>query len=307
MESLPHAGNFRDLLVYQKARRLSQDVFQLTLKFPNDEVYSLTSQIRRSSRSIHLISVHCSLSTVYWLTMILVTSAGGKTGNAIVKALADRGQTIRAFARREEQVSVLKALGAGEVAISDVRDESAVRRAMEGARAVYHICPNVNPEEQRIGELVIGAAQATGVEHFVFHSVLHPQAEAMPHHWNKLRVEEALFESGLPFTILQPTAYMQNILAGGQSIVEDGVFRVPYPVETKLSLVDLEDVAEAAATVLTESNHADAAYELVGAPPMTQVEVADVLGQGLGRPVRAEAQSVETWEERARASGMGDY
>ncbi|MEK7784500.1 MAG: NmrA family NAD(P)-binding protein [Chloroflexota bacterium] len=239
--------------------------------------------------------------------MILVTSAGGKTGNAIVKALADRGQTIRAFARREEQVSVLKALGAGEVAISDVRDESAVRRAMEGARAVYHICPNVNPEEQRIGELVIGAAQATGVEHFVFHSVLHPQAEAMPHHWNKLRVEEALFESGLPFTILQPTAYMQNILAGGQSIVEDGVFRVPYPVETKLSLVDLEDVAEAAATVLTESNHADAAYELVGAPPMTQVEVADVLGQGLGRPVRAEAQSVETWEERARASGMGDY
>jgi len=52
MESLPHAGNFRDLLVYQKARRLSQDVFQLTLKFPNDEVYSLTSQIRRSSRSI---------------------------------------------------------------------------------------------------------------------------------------------------------------------------------------------------------------------------------------------------------------
>jgi len=52
MESLPHAGNFRDLLVYQKARQLSQEVFQLTLKFPKEELYSLTTQIRRSARSI---------------------------------------------------------------------------------------------------------------------------------------------------------------------------------------------------------------------------------------------------------------
>ncbi len=71
--------------------------------------------------------------------------------------------------------------------------------------------------------------------------------------------------------------------------------------------MDLEDVAEAAATVLTESNHAGATYELVGTPPLTQVEAAEVLGQGLGRPVRAEAQSVESWEGQARASGMGDY
>ncbi|MGQ0602342.1 MAG: four helix bundle protein [Anaerolineales bacterium] len=52
MESLPHAGNFRELLVYQKARKLSREIFQLTLKFPKDEMHSLTSQIRRSSRSI---------------------------------------------------------------------------------------------------------------------------------------------------------------------------------------------------------------------------------------------------------------
>jgi len=52
VENLPHAGNFRDLLVYQKARQLSREIFQLTLKFPKDELYSLTSQIRRSSRSI---------------------------------------------------------------------------------------------------------------------------------------------------------------------------------------------------------------------------------------------------------------
>ena len=60
----------------------------------------------------------------------------------------------------------------------------------------------------------IRAAQSAGVERFVYHSVLHPQVEIMAHHWQKMRVEEQLFESGLSFTILQPAAYMQNVLAG---------------------------------------------------------------------------------------------
>ena len=236
-----------------------------------------------------------------------MTSAGGKTGRAVVKALAARGQAVRAFVHREEQVGAAMALGAREVIVGDMRDEVALRRAMGNAKAVYHICPNVSPDEIAIGNWVIAAARTAGVEHFIYHSVLHPQTEAMPHHWNKLRVEERLFESGLPSTILQPTAYMQNILAGWKTIAEEGVWRIPYPVETQLSLVDLEDVAEAAAIVLTQAGHAGATYELVGTSPMTQVEVTEALSQKLGRPVRAEAQSVEMWEQRARAGGMGDY
>ena len=97
-----------------------------------------------------------------------------------------------------------------------------------------------------MGRLVIGEARAAGVQHFVYHSVLHPQVEKMNHHWQKLRVEEMIFESGLPSTILQPAPYMQNLLGGWKSIVEDGVLRVPYSVDSKFSFVDLEDVAEAA-------------------------------------------------------------
>ncbi len=52
MSKLPYAGNFRELVVYQKTRQLSQEVFQLTKSFPKEESYSLTDQIRRSSRSI---------------------------------------------------------------------------------------------------------------------------------------------------------------------------------------------------------------------------------------------------------------
>ncbi len=63
-----------------------------------------------------------------------------------------------------------------------------------------------------IGKLVIDEARKAGVKHFVYHSVLHPQTEKMNHHWQKMHVEEMIFESGLPFTILQPAPYMQNLL-----------------------------------------------------------------------------------------------
>src|SRR5258706_15815996 len=128
--------------------------------------------------------------------MILITGADGKTGRSLIKVLS-KVESVCAFVHREENVPVLKSLGADKVVAGDMRGESAVRSAMQGVRAIYHICPNMNPDEVEIGKLVIGEAQKAGVEHFVYHSVLHPQTEKMKHHWGKLRVEEMIFESGL--------------------------------------------------------------------------------------------------------------
>ncbi len=235
--------------------------------------------------------------------MIVVTGAGGKTGRAVVAALAARGAKVRAWARREAP----ELTAAEVIAGGDLRDPDAVRRALRGAQAVYHICPNMHPDEAAIGMTMIAAARAAGLEHFVYHSVLHPQTEAMPHHWNKLRVEEALWESGLNVTILQPAAYMQNLLAGWPAIVEEGRLRAPYPVATRLSLVDVGDVAEVVARVITEPGHRAATYELAGTPGLTQADVAATLGGALGRPVRAEAYSIEAWETGAREAGLSDY
>jgi four helix bundle protein len=52
MSSLPHAGSYRELIVYQKARQLAREIFHLSKQFPKEEMYALTDQIRRSSRSI---------------------------------------------------------------------------------------------------------------------------------------------------------------------------------------------------------------------------------------------------------------
>jgi NAD(P)H dehydrogenase (quinone) len=238
--------------------------------------------------------------------MILVTGAGGKTGKAIIKALVARGAPVRAFVRSPTHEVTLKALGVRETVMGEMDDPHALSQATRGTEAIYHICPNVSPHEFSFAKALVDSAARSGVPRLVYHSVLHPQIEAMPHHWNKLRVEEMLFTSPLDVTILQPAAYMQNCLAEWDRMVEDGIYRVPYPIETRLSLVDLDDVADAAAIVLTDAGHSSATYELVGTPPLSQVEIADVFGEALKRPIRAEAEAIESWDHRTRAAGMDD-
>ena len=236
--------------------------------------------------------------------MILVTGAGGKTGIAVVEALS-KVESVCAFVYRDEQVAIAKSLGAEKVIVGDMRDVSAIRTSMDTVRSVYHICPNMSPDEITIGKLVIGEARKARVEHFVYHSVLHPQSEKMKHHWGKLRVEEMIFESGVPFTILQPAPYMQNLLADWKNIVKNGVLRIPYSARADFSFIDLEDLAEAVKVVLTEPNHRNATYELAGTSPISHVEVAKILSHVLDRDVRVEEEKISNW--KLRVKGLSEY
>jgi NAD(P)H dehydrogenase (quinone) len=237
--------------------------------------------------------------------MILVTGAAGKTGKAMIRALAARGEQIHAYVHRDTHVRALHELGAIAVSVGTLDDADAIAQAAKDARAVYHICPNVSACELPFAHAVTEGVSRAGVTRFVFHSVLHPQIEAMPHHWEKMRVEEMLFASGLDVTVLQPTAYMQNLQAQWPTITAEGVFNIPYPATSRISMVDLGDVAEAAAIVLTNDAHVGATYELVGTPPLSQIEVAAVLGQTLSRAIRIEAEPPEEWA--TRATGLDDY
>ncbi len=246
--------------------------------------------------------------------MILITGAAGKTGKAIVRKVAEKRGVVKAWVFRAEQIQEVEALGAKEVIVGDMRDSKILRQALQNVDIIYLICPNVHPDEISIASEIIEAAARTGGRQFVYHSVLHPQIEAMPHHWNKMRVEEHIFLSGLPFTILQPAVYMQNILVNWGNIIETGKYTVPYDVDSRISMVDLEDVALAAANVLMDIHaedhiplHIGATYELVGTQAITPAQIAAILAQQLGRPVVAEKVSIETWKSRARNSGIGEY
>ncbi|MFN2159873.1 MAG: NmrA family NAD(P)-binding protein [Anaerolineales bacterium] len=239
--------------------------------------------------------------------MILVTGSGGKTGRAVIAALRKRGVKIRALVRRGGRMRSLQGCGREEIVAGDMRSPEAMEWVVNGASAVYHIPPNVSPDETAIGETVIRAARSAGVKRFVYHSVIHPQIEAMPHHWNKMRVEEMLFESGLDYTILQPAPYMQNILPYLAPIRDERKYRLPYSGEARLNAVDLEDIAEAAAAVLCEPGHSQAVYELCGPDNLTSLEECEILSRLLGFQVEFEFVPLEKWETEARSKGLGGY
>lgn len=239
--------------------------------------------------------------------MILVTGAAGKTGLAVIRGLKENGAPVRGLIHQEAYREAVLAVGADEILLGDLLNQEEIKKAMKGVRAVYHIPPNVHPREVEIGEIAISTALEAGVEHFVYHSVLHPQIEAMPHHWLKLRVEERLIGSGLSFTILQPTAYMQNIVSQLQRIMDRGIYQVPYPPETRLCLVDLVDVARAAAIVLADTTHDGAVYQLVGTGLTSQIEIATQISKLLGLEITAEQISLEDWKEQIAKTGLGSY
>ena len=226
--------------------------------------------------------------------MILVTGAGGKTGQAVIRALAERGEAVRALVRRPEQIDEAKAIGAVEVDAGDLLDPGSLEPTFAGMRAVYHIGPNVHPAEEEIGGNAISLAREAEVLHFVMHSVLHPQLQAMPHHWSKLLVEERLIDSRMGFTILQPASYMQNVQGVWSSILK-GSFPVPYPTDVRFSPVDLRNVAELAAEVLIKPGHEGASYELAGPELLTSAQMARQMGEALNRKVEAEEISRDQW------------
>jgi len=238
--------------------------------------------------------------------MILLTGAAGKTGKAILSNLGQHGVRVRSLVRSTKQAEEIKNLGSTEIFIGDLRDSDALARSMTGVSRIYYICPNMAPDELEIGKNLVNIAKSSGVTHFVYHSVFHPQIEAMPHHWQKMRMEEFIFTSGLDFTILQPCAYMQNILGSWKSIIEQGIYPIPYATTSRISIVDLADIAAVAETVLTQRGHSGAIYELAGPEPLSQDEVAQILSTELEREVKAVNLDRHQWVEHAQKSGVND-
>jgi len=239
--------------------------------------------------------------------MILVTGAAGKTGRAIVNQLVRQGIDVRASVFKEKYVHELYQLGANDVVVGNLSVSNDLKNSLTGVTAVYHICPNMHPDEIAIADSVLDAVRASACHRVVFHSVLHPQASAMPHHWHKLRVEESLFESGLDYTILQPSAYMQNIIMDLKAILLNAAYHIPYDPDSKFSFVDLEDIAEVASMVLTTPGHIGAIYELNGPEILSVRDVMAIIGTEHKVDIEIDYQSQQDWMKQVGACNFSTF
>jgi len=216
-----------------------------------------------------------------------MTGANGAFGHCIIPKLVARGASVRAFVSNPESAARVAALGA-EPFVGDLRNPGDLHRAAMGIAAFYHLCPALQHDEHAIGSAAIEAARRAGVRHFVYHSLPFPFLEDILFHWEKMRLQVSLMESGLAFTIMQPTNLMQNISWVWPRILRDGEFPYPYSVDQELTWVDLEDVGAACAEVLTSPGHHYATYELASPDgPLSRRRMAAIIESVIGRPVRA--------------------
>jgi uncharacterized protein YbjT (DUF2867 family) len=234
------------------------------------------------------------------LPLILAIGAAGKFAGMVVPELARRGIKVRGFVRSPDEVDAVKAVGADTVSVGDLTDPASVRRAMEGVGRVFYIAPAFLPNEAEVGVAVVAAAKDAGVKRFVFSSVIHPILSGLVNHAQKAPVEEALLTAGMEYTFLHPTLFFQNFAGSWPGIVNSDVLAAPWSVESRFSRVDFRDVAEAVAIALTEDRLLYGTFELCAEGWHNRIEVAAIIGEVLGRSIRAERV-----DPKAAAAGAG--
>ena len=217
---------------------------------------------------------------------ILVTSAAGGVGRPLVRGLSTRGLTVRALVKNDAQASLARRDGATEIRVGDMRDVAVLDEAMRGVDGMYHAAPTQIIDEGPIARHIVDLGERHRLGHLVFHSVIHPEITELPHHTQKESVEKLLATQSVPTTILRPSHYMQNYLDFWE-FIRGGL--MPYPVSTTspMGVVDVEDVAEAAAVVLAAPDeHIGKTYDL-STETITRDEMAKAFSDALGHPVTA--------------------
>lgn len=237
---------------------------------------------------------------------LLLTGANGRTGRAILKSMVAAKIPVRAFIRNEAQGDELMALGAQEVAVGNLDDSASLAAAAKGAEKILHIGPPMHASEYDHVCDMIDAAKATGVSNFIYYSVMHPLAREIRHHRLKLDAEERLIDSGLPFTIVQPSRYMQHLEMIWSNVIESGVHAMPFSTEQKFNVVDLADLADACAVVAGSDRFLFGTYELAGPQALSQQDMAAILSEVLGREVTAQKVEIAQMQEKARANGANE-
>ena len=221
------------------------------------------------------------------ISRVLAVGAGGKFAGLVVPELANRGLKVRGLISTREKEAAVRSHGAAETFVGDLTNAEQVGAALAGMDAAFYIAPFAMADEAEAGKQFIRLAKEAGVRRVVFSSVIHPGLATLENHAVKLPVEEALLESGLEFTIMNPAMFFQNIAIGWKKVQQTGEYEEAWSNETRFSRVDYRDVAEVAAIALTEDRLLDGTFELCAEGHLNARELADLMGEVLGRPVKA--------------------
>jgi uncharacterized protein YbjT (DUF2867 family) len=215
--------------------------------------------------------------------MVLVTGATGNAGGAVVRALARDGRAVRALVREQRQAAIWPE--GVEPVIGDLNRAESLRSVLDGVRAVFMLS-GYEELEQSLAEI-----RRAGVERVVLLSSSAAPGGDLRNAVARYHIlsEQAVRDSGLAWTFLQPNSFMSNTLRWKPQLDHGDVVRLPF-AGVRIASIDPDDLGAVAAIALTSGEHHGRAYRLSGPEPLLPADQVRILAKVLGRDLRFEAQ-----------------
>ncbi|MFQ5595528.1 MAG: NmrA/HSCARG family protein [Anaerolineae bacterium] len=240
--------------------------------------------------------------------LVLVTGATGNQGGAVVKALMNQSHQVRALTRNPTSPAAKRLSEQGvEIAVGDFTDRDSLVRAARGVDTVYAMS---TPFEQGVekeiaqGIAIADAAKAAGVGHLVFSSVASAdRTTGIPHFDSKYEVEKHIQSSGLPYTIIAPVFFMDNLLQPWQlPDLRQGKLPMALPATHSLQQIAVADIGAFAAAVIGRRDGVLGQRIDIAGDELAGDEAAAILSRVTGREIRYEGFSPAVW--RAQSEDM---
>ncbi len=227
--------------------------------------------------------------------MILVFGATGKTGSEIIKQLLARNASIRVLIRDADKAAYFKEKGI-DVVIGDANDIAAVTLALTGIIKVYLVLANSQHQLEQ-EKLITDCAKKSGVKLLVKQSsletMIYPNNPIPKAH---LESEQYIKSSGLNWVIIRPTFFNQMLLMCAYNIKANNTLIFPM-ANGCVAATDVRDVAEIAATVLTEPGHNNKTYDISGTEFLSFNTIAAIFSKVLNRQITYVSQSLSEYRK----------
>jgi uncharacterized protein YbjT (DUF2867 family) len=235
--------------------------------------------------------------------MILITGASGMVGGAVLKEVLKTGAPVAAMYRSQnDSVNIPSGV---EAVLADFSKPDTLARALAGVDTVFLVCSPV-PQLVEYESNMIEACHHAGVKRIVDSSALGAgdYDKSFPS-WHA-KVEARLKSSRIPWTILQPNGFMQNIISFNAPTIRAQNAFYGSLGDARISMIDVRDIAAIAANALTTggNDHEGKTYELNGPEALSNAEVAAKISRAVGRTVNYVDIPIEAQKKAMADAGM---
>jgi uncharacterized protein YbjT (DUF2867 family) len=238
--------------------------------------------------------------------MILVTGATGLNGKELLRKLSARGVVVRALVRNPARAETIAALPHVEIVQGDMAQPETLAAALRGVDRAMLISSS-EPMMLDVQSNFIDAAKQAGVKHVVKLSGIMPELDSA-FRFARMHgeIEKRLEASGMAFTHLRAGEFMPAYFRQVANITTKGAIFLPME-DARIASIDVADIAEIAARVLTGAGHEGKIYPLTGPQALTMAEVAEKLSAAAGKTVCYVNVPPETARQAQLAAGMPPY